>query len=225
MADTLVRVPGAERDAPPAAPSAPAPQATTDVRVAHRRHRLPVHARRLADARCVVQHTFADGLDALPGRAHRPRRDRTPCMLTVEIVAVGRSSINTGLRRRDVAAARALRVPAASGLLSALIDLPLSVSPVVVGLALLLVYNGRNGWFGPTPGGARHPGDLHQPRHDHGHRVRVAAAGRPRGRPGARGDRRRPGAGRPQPRRQRAADASAGSPCRPSSGPSCTASC
>ena len=34
--------------------------------------------------------------------------------------------------------------------LSALIDLPLSVSPVVVGLALLLVYNGRDGWFGPT---------------------------------------------------------------------------
>lgn len=35
-------------------------------------------------------------------------------------------------------------------LLSALIDLPLSVSPVVVGLALILVYNGRTGWFGPT---------------------------------------------------------------------------
>jgi sulfate transport system permease protein len=34
--------------------------------------------------------------------------------------------------------------------LSALIDLPLSVSPVVVGLALLLVYSGRTGWFGPA---------------------------------------------------------------------------
>ena len=34
--------------------------------------------------------------------------------------------------------------------LSALIDLPLSVSPVVVGLALLLVYNGRDGWIGPA---------------------------------------------------------------------------
>jgi len=34
--------------------------------------------------------------------------------------------------------------------LSALIDVPMSVSPVVVGLALLLVYNGRTGWFGPT---------------------------------------------------------------------------
>ena len=34
--------------------------------------------------------------------------------------------------------------------LSALIDLPLSVSPVVVGLALLLAYGGTNGAFGPT---------------------------------------------------------------------------
>lgn len=34
--------------------------------------------------------------------------------------------------------------------LSALVDLPLSVSPIVVGLSLVLVYGGRNGWFGPT---------------------------------------------------------------------------
>jgi sulfate transport system permease protein len=34
--------------------------------------------------------------------------------------------------------------------LSALVDLPLSVSPIVVGLALLLVYNGRDGWLGPS---------------------------------------------------------------------------
>src|SRR3546814_6633961 len=33
--------------------------------------------------------------------------------------------------------------------LSALIDLPLSVSPIVVGLSLVLVYGGRGGWFGP----------------------------------------------------------------------------
>src|SRR3546814_20098713 len=32
--------------------------------------------------------------------------------------------------------------------LSALIDLPLSVSPIVVGLSLVLVYGGRGGWFG-----------------------------------------------------------------------------
>ena len=35
-------------------------------------------------------------------------------------------------------------------MLSALIDLPMAVSPVVIGLAILLVYNGVNGWFGPT---------------------------------------------------------------------------
>jgi len=35
-------------------------------------------------------------------------------------------------------------------ILSALIDLPLSVSPIVVGLSLVLVYGGRDGWFGPT---------------------------------------------------------------------------
>ncbi len=34
--------------------------------------------------------------------------------------------------------------------LSALLDVPLAVSPVVVGLALVLVYNGRDGWFGPS---------------------------------------------------------------------------
>jgi len=34
--------------------------------------------------------------------------------------------------------------------LSAFIDLPLAVSPIVVGLSLVLVYNGRSGWFGPA---------------------------------------------------------------------------
>jgi len=34
--------------------------------------------------------------------------------------------------------------------LSAMVDVPLSVSPVVVGLALVLVYNGRDGWLGTT---------------------------------------------------------------------------
>lgn len=39
-------------------------------------------------------------------------------------------------------------------LLNALIDVPLSVSPVVVGLSLVLVYGGREGWFGPGLEGA-----------------------------------------------------------------------
>ena len=44
--------------------------------------------------------------------------------------------------------------------LSSLIDLPLSVSPIVVGLALVLVYGGRNGWFGPALESAGLPGHL-----------------------------------------------------------------
>ena len=39
------------------------------------------------------------------------------------------------------------------GLVNTIVDLPLALSPVVVGLALVLVY-GRNGWFGPTLGDA-----------------------------------------------------------------------
>ena len=35
-------------------------------------------------------------------------------------------------------------------LLNALLDMPLSVSPIVVGLSLVLVYGGREGWFGPA---------------------------------------------------------------------------
>lgn len=34
--------------------------------------------------------------------------------------------------------------------LNALIDLPVSVSPIVVGLALILVYGWQTGWFGPA---------------------------------------------------------------------------
>jgi sulfate transport system permease protein len=35
-------------------------------------------------------------------------------------------------------------------ILSTLLDVPLAISPVVVGLALVLVYNSRDGWFGPS---------------------------------------------------------------------------
>jgi sulfate transport system permease protein len=38
--------------------------------------------------------------------------------------------------------------------LNAMVDLPLSVSPVVVGLALVLVYSGRTGWLGQGLEGA-----------------------------------------------------------------------
>jgi sulfate transport system permease protein len=35
------------------------------------------------------------------------------------------------------------------GIVNAVVDLPLALSPVVVGLALLLLYNDRTGWLGP----------------------------------------------------------------------------
>jgi sulfate transport system permease protein len=39
---------------------------------------------------------------------------------------------------------------AGKAILNALIDLPVSVSPIVVGLALILVYGWQTGWFGPV---------------------------------------------------------------------------
>ena len=157
-------------------------------------------------------------------RSTDPDVHRTRCKLTA-VVALVAVRDQPGLRRRHVAAAGALRVPRQAAAVSALIDLPLAVSPVVVGLALVLVYNPRTGWFGPTLERRRHPGHLRHPRHDHGDRVRRAAAGDPRGGPGARGDRRRAGAGGAQPRRQRRADVPPDHPADASSGPSCTASC
>jgi sulfate transport system permease protein len=35
------------------------------------------------------------------------------------------------------------------GIVNAVVDLPLALSPIVVGLAILLLYNSRSGWFGP----------------------------------------------------------------------------
>ena len=52
-----------------------------------------------------------------------------------------------GVRHRLRDRHRAPQVSGASGLLNAFIDLPLALSPVVVGLSLYLLY-GREGWFG-----------------------------------------------------------------------------
>ena len=72
--------------------------------------------------------------------------------------------------------------------LDALIDLPFAISPVVVGLSLLLVF-GRTGWFGPWLADQRHPDHLLPPRHRHRHPLRDAAVRGARGRAGAAGDR------------------------------------
>ena len=95
----------------------------------------------------VVAKTFEHGLDSLSQALSDPLVQNA-LMLTmyvalsaVVINLVFGVTISILLVRYEFPGKRAL---------SALIDVPLSVSPVVVGLALLLVYNGRTGWFGPT---------------------------------------------------------------------------
>ena len=160
----------------------------------------------------VFKNTFADGFGACCDTSLATRRSprdladaRRSRVWAVVINLVFGVAISILLVRYDFPGKRAL--------LSALIDLPLAVSPVVVGLALVLVYNGRDGWFGPSLEDARLPDHLRHPRHGHGDRVRVAAAGDPRGRAGARGDRR--------PTRSRPPGASAPTRCRRSGGSPC----
>lgn len=93
----------------------------------------------------IVKHTFADGLASLQ---HALSDEMVLFSLQLTLaVAVQAVLINTVfglamsllLARYDFPGKRAL---------SALLDLPLSVSPIVVGLALILVYGPRDGWFG-----------------------------------------------------------------------------
>ena len=95
----------------------------------------------------VVQHTFEDGLTNLadvladPDIVHALKLTVMVAFWAVAINLVFGVTISILLVRYEFPGKRVL---------SALIDVPLSVSPVVVGLALLLVYNGRDGWFGPS---------------------------------------------------------------------------
>jgi sulfate transport system permease protein len=95
----------------------------------------------------VVTHTFEHGLDALRAIAADPdaisalRLSALAAVVATVINTVFGVSISLLLVRSEFPGKR---------LLSALLDLPLSVSPIVVGLALVLVYSGRIGWFGPA---------------------------------------------------------------------------
>jgi sulfate/thiosulfate transport system permease protein len=94
----------------------------------------------------VFKNAFADGTDALVGLFDDP--DIVHAFRLTLIVALSAVAINTVfgigisllLARYDFPGKR---------ILNPLIDLPLAVSPVVVGLSLVLVYGGRDGWFGP----------------------------------------------------------------------------
>ena len=93
----------------------------------------------------VVQHTFEDGLATLQDALRDPdvlnalRLTVVVAFWAVVINLVFGVGISLLLVRHEFPGKRVL---------SALIDVPMSVSPVVVGLALLLVYNGRDGFLG-----------------------------------------------------------------------------
>ena len=95
----------------------------------------------------LIQNAFADGLASFQAAFSDP--DVVHAMIVTIEISLWAVAINTVfgvgmallLVRYEFPGKRAL---------SAMIDLPMSVSPVVIGLALLLVYNGRTGWFGPT---------------------------------------------------------------------------
>ena len=95
----------------------------------------------------VVQRTFADGLTSLRKVFNDPVATHAlQLTVIVSIIAVLCNLVfGVGMSLLLVR----YRFPGRR-LLSALVDLPLSVSPIVVGLALVLVYNPRTGWFGPT---------------------------------------------------------------------------
>lgn len=95
----------------------------------------------------VVQHTFADGFSTFVSTLEDPEV-QSALLLTAQ-VTFWAVLINTVFGVTISILLVRYEFPGKQ-LLSALVDLPLAVSPVVVGLALLLVYNGRTGWFGPA---------------------------------------------------------------------------
>ena len=95
----------------------------------------------------VVVRTFENGLTNLltafsdPVVTHALQMTVLVAVLAVAINLVFGVGISLLLVRYEFPGKR---------MLSALVDVPLSVSPIVVGLALLLVYSSRDGWFGPA---------------------------------------------------------------------------
>lgn len=95
----------------------------------------------------VVRHTFEEGLTYLTTAFEDPN-----VVNALELTAIaGITSVVINLVFGVTISLLLVRYEfAGKRVLSALIDVPLSVSPVVVGLALLLVYNPRDSWFGDT---------------------------------------------------------------------------
>jgi len=95
----------------------------------------------------LTKRTFADGLTTLTDALSDPdvinalQLTARVAVVAVIINLIFGVTISILLVRYEFPGKRVL---------SALVDLPLAVSPVVVGFALLLVYNGRTGWLGPS---------------------------------------------------------------------------
>jgi sulfate/thiosulfate transport system permease protein len=92
----------------------------------------------------VVQHTFAGGLQPVLDSLRNP--DLIAAARLGLIVATCSVLLNTVFGVGIAILLVRYRFPGRR-LLDAVIDLPVAISPVVVGIALVLVY-GRNGWFG-----------------------------------------------------------------------------
>lgn len=95
----------------------------------------------------VVTNTFENGFDAL--NAVFADADTVAALRLTATAAVIATAINTvfGI---TVSLLLVRTTFPGQRLLGSLIDLPLAISPIVVGLSLVLVYGGRGGWFGPT---------------------------------------------------------------------------
>ncbi|MBQ1022752.1 sulfate ABC transporter permease [Micromonospora sp. C95] len=95
----------------------------------------------------VGRNAFADGFVDLTAILTDP--DVTHALRLTVVIAVAAVMINTVFGVGISILLVRYNFPG-TRLLNALLDVPLSVSPIVVGLALVLVYGGREGWFGPT---------------------------------------------------------------------------
>jgi sulfate transport system permease protein len=98
----------------------------------------------------VATNTFADGFESIRSLVEDP--DMVVALQLSAYVAVWSVVINT-LFGVGISLLLVRHEFPGKRLLNALLDIPLSGSPIVVGLALVLVYGGRNGWLGPTLAG------------------------------------------------------------------------
>ena len=94
----------------------------------------------------VAKNAFADGLTDIRGILDDP--DVVHALRLTVFVAIVAVIINTVFGVGMSILLVRYRFPGRRAL-NALVDLPLSVSPIVVGLSLVLVYGGRDGWLGP----------------------------------------------------------------------------